>query len=135
MKITFQILHNSCHQLSSAVISCQQLLTADDSCHEKNLNGIFIHILKVICVPNFSSLDWFSLSSAVNSSLLLLWLLTIDNSCYENSFNGIFIYILKVISVPNFNSLGWFSLSSAVNSFWQLVTIKINLESWNLEHM
>ena len=38
-------------------ISCQQLLTADDSCHRKKFNGIFIYSLKLIPVPNFSSPD------------------------------------------------------------------------------
>ena len=37
-------------------ISCHQLSIAVDSCHEKNINGIFIYTLKLICVPNFSSL-------------------------------------------------------------------------------
>ena len=53
----------SCQQLLSAMDSCsavenyfQQLLTADDRCHEKNVNEIFIFTLKVICVVNFSSL-------------------------------------------------------------------------------
>ena len=41
---------------SSAVNSCYQLLTADDRCYEKNLNEIFIYVLKMICVPNFRSL-------------------------------------------------------------------------------
>ena len=36
-------------------ISCQQLLTAEDSCHNF-FNGIFIYPLKLIPVPNFSSL-------------------------------------------------------------------------------
>ena len=40
---------------SSAVNSCYQLLTADDSCYEKKLNGIFIYSLKLISIPNFSS--------------------------------------------------------------------------------
>ena len=49
------------------VISCQQLLPVTDSCHEKYSNGIVIFTLMVIYVPNFRSLGWFSLSSAVNS--------------------------------------------------------------------
>ena len=32
-----------------------QLLTADDSCHKKNLNGIFIYSLNVMSVPSLSS--------------------------------------------------------------------------------
>ena len=55
------------YQLSTAVISCQQLLTADDSCQVKNLNVISICTLKVTCVPNSSSLGWFLLSSDDNS--------------------------------------------------------------------
>ena len=38
-------------------ISCQQLLrlfTADDSCHEKKLNGISIYSLNVMSAPNLS---------------------------------------------------------------------------------
>ena len=83
--------------------SCQQLLTADDSCHKKNLNGIFIYPLKLIPVPNFSSLGWFSFLSAVNSCWQLL---TADDSCHKKSLNGIFIYPLKLILVPNFSSPG-----------------------------
>ena len=52
---------------------------------------------------NFSSLAWFSFSSAVNSCYQLL---TADDSCYEKKLNGIFIYPLKLIFVPNFSSLG-----------------------------
>ena len=39
-------------------ISCQQLLSADDSWFEKNLIAIFVYTLKLILVPNFSSLGW-----------------------------------------------------------------------------
>ena len=112
--------------MSSAVISCQQLLTADNSCYEKKLNVIFIHTPNVCCVPNFSFLGRISFSSAVISCQHLL---TADESCYEQSLNGIFIYTLKVICVPNFSSLGWFSFSSAVNS---CSTVDFFFESWVL---
>ena len=87
----------------STVISCWQLLTADDSWYDKNLTGIFIYTLKFILVPNFSSLGWFSFSSVVNSCYQLL---TADDSCHEKKLNGIFIYSLKLIPVPNFSSPG-----------------------------
>ena len=47
----------------SAVSSCWQLMTEAT----KILNIIFIYVLKVIFVPNFIFLGWFSFSSAVNS--------------------------------------------------------------------
>ena len=103
----------------SAVNSCWQIFTANDSCHKQNLNGIIIYPLKLIPVPNFSSLGWFSFLSAVNSCWQLL---TADDSGHKKNLNGIFIYPLKLIPVPNFSSLGWFSFLSAVNSCWQLLT-------------
>ena len=64
-------------------ISCQQLLTVVDSWWQLSrifLDGIFIYPLKLIPVPNFSSLGWFSFSSVVNS----FWqLLTADDSCHK----------------------------------------------------
>ena len=60
-------------------INCPQLLTAIDSWWQllwKKLNGIFMCTLKLICVPNFSSLGWFSYSSAVTTCNQLLQLLT-----------------------------------------------------------
>ena len=86
------------------------------SCHKQNLNGIFIYPLKLMPVPNFSSLGWFSFLSAVNSCWQLMTAVT------KKNLNGIFIYPLKLIPVPNFSSLGWFSFLSAVNSCWQLLT-------------
>ena len=56
-------------QLSTLIfvfISSQQLLTADDSRHIKNFNGIFIYLLKLIPVAIFIYLGWFSFLSAVN---------------------------------------------------------------------
>ena len=85
----------------------------------KKIKWNFIYVLKIICVPNFSSLGWFLFLSAVNSCWQLL---TADDSCHKQNLNGIFIYPLKLIPVPNFSSLGWFSFLSAVNSCWQLLT-------------
>ena len=105
----------------SAVNSYWQLLTADDSRHKKNLNGIFIYPLKLIPVPNFSSLGWFSFLSAVNSCWQLL---TADDSCHKKILYGIFIYPLNLIPLPNFSSLGWVSFLSAfkaVFSCWQMI--------------
>ena len=99
-------------------MSCQQLLTADDSCHEKSLNVIFIYTLKVICVPNFSPLGWFSFSSVVISFHQLS---TAVDSWWQLSWKKLYwilIYTLKVICVPNFSLLGWFSFSSVVISCW-----------------
>ena len=67
-------------------ISCYQLLTADYSCYEKKLNGIFIYPLKLIPVPNFSSLGWFSFLSAVNNSWQLLTAVT---KKFEWDFPGV----------------------------------------------
>ena len=102
---------------------------------KKNLTGIFMCTLKLICVPNFSSLGWFLFSSAFDSCYQLL---TADDSCHEKKSIGIFIYPLNVIFMPNFGSLGWFSISStfischqlltAVDSWWQLIWIKFD---WN----
>ena len=59
--------------------------------------------LKLIPVPNFSSLGWFSFLSAVNSCWQLL---TADDSCHQKNLNRIFIYPLMLIPVPNFSSPG-----------------------------
>ena len=109
----------NCHQLSTAVDRWWQLLTEYDSCRENILNEIFINTLKLIFVPNFRSLGWFSLSSAFISCQQLL---TADNTCYEKKFNVILIHTLKVLCVIIFSSLWWFSFSSAVNSCYQLLT-------------
>ena len=58
-----------------------------------------MNTLKLILVLNFSSLGWFSFSSAVNSCYQLLTAVT-------KKMNGIFIYPLKLILVPNFSSPG-----------------------------
>ena len=71
----------SCQQLLSAVDSCWQLMTAD---MKKKLTEIFMYAQKLVLVPNFSSLAWFSFSSVVNSWFLFSsgiscwWLLTAD---------------------------------------------------------
>ena len=44
MKIPFNFLCDSCHQLSKAVNSCYQLLTAGDSCYKKKFKWDF-HLL------------------------------------------------------------------------------------------
>ena len=122
-------------------IRCQQLLLADNSCWKKNkisihslkvksavdswwkllwkkINQIFIQIVKVMCVPSFGSLCWFSFLSTVNSCYQLL---TADNNFYKNK--------LKFLSIPLrwyvcqfFSFVGWFSFSSAVNRWYQLLT-------------
>ena len=112
-------------------ISCKQLLSAADRCKEKNLKEIFIYVLKMICVPNFSSLGWFLFSSDVNSCWMLL---TADDSCHKQNLNGIFTYPLKLIPAPNFSSLGWFSfyqLSTDVDSFWQLMRAVTKNFEWD----
>ena len=117
-------------ELVFIVISCYQLLTADDRCYKKNLNEIFIYVLKMICMPYFSSLCWFLFLSAVNSCWQLL---TPNDSCHKQNLNGIIIYPLKLIPVPNFSSLqlilifiNCYQLSSAVDSCWQLMTADMN---------
>ena len=138
----------SCLYLSSVVNSCWQVMTAAVNKFKLNFHFypkgymcakfqlsrlIFNHTLKVIGVPNFSSLGWISFWSSVKSCYQLLnfvWELD-SHFCPKVSkhLNGIFINTLKETFVPNFSSLGWFSLSSAVSSCLQLmtaVTQKIN---------
>ena len=87
-----QIFSSPCwFSFSSTVISCHQLLTADDSWYEKKLIGIFMYTLKLILVPNFSSLGWFSFSSTVISCHQLLtavdsWWQLIWKKMYWNFF-------------------------------------------------
>ena len=38
-------------------MNCYQLLTADESCYEKNSTEIFMYTIKFILGPNFSSLS------------------------------------------------------------------------------
>ena len=105
---------------SSTVISCHQLLTADDGRYEKKVKGIFLYIPKLILVLNSSSLEWFSFSSGVNSCYQLL---RADDSCYEKKINGIFIYSLKQIPVPNLSfvpgSGAWLESVTLVTNEWQ----------------
>ena len=71
-------------------------MPTDDSLYEKKITGIFLYTLKLILVPNFSSLGWFSYSSVVNSCWQLL----------QKNLNGLFIYSLNVMPVPNLSSAG-----------------------------
>ena len=101
-------------QLSNLIlifINFYQLSSAVDSWYDKNLTGLFIYTLKFILVRNFSSLGWFSFSSAVNSCYLLL---TADDSCHLKKLNGIYIYSLNVMSVPTLSCAGclWARLES-----------------------
>ena len=91
-KLHLNFFRNSYHQLSTAFNNCQQLIKMKFSSTPS----------KVIYVPIFSSLGWFSFSSAVNSCWQLL---TANDSCCKKK-NGIFIYPLNVIYVPNFSSVG-----------------------------
>ena len=59
----------NCYQLSLAVNSCWQLITVY---MKKKLTGIFMYTLKLILVPNLSSLGLFSFLPAVNSCYQLL---------------------------------------------------------------
>ena len=119
----------------SAVNSCWQLLTADDSCHKK-MNGIFIYPPKLIPVPNFSSLGWFSFPSTVISCHQLLTAFDGWWQLIWKNLTGCFMYTLKLLLVQSFSSLGWFSfffnlyqLLSAVLSCWQLMTVDMKI-SW-----
>ena len=88
-----------------------------------------MYTLKLICMPNFSSLGWFSFSSNVISCWQLL---TADGSFYEIKLSSVFIHTLKVICMPNFCSVGWFLFLptfischqplTAGDSWWQLMT-------------
>ena len=99
--------------------SCKQLLSADDRCYEKKFNEIFMYVLKIMCMPNISSLGWFSFSSAVNSwwklSKFFLWDLHLppkpDTCAKFQLFRLIFIFISCQ------------QLLTAVDSWWQLSRI------------
>ena len=108
----------NCYQLSLAVDSCWQLMTAD---MKKKLTGIFMYTLKLILVPNYSFLCRFSFWSTIISCWQLM---TAD---MKKKSPGIIMHTLKLILVLNFNSLAWFSFSSAVNSCHQLLTAD---DSW-----
>ena len=120
------------YQLSTAVISCWRLLTADDSCYEKNFTGIFMYTLKLILVLNFSSLAWFLFSPAVNSCHELLT--AVDNwwQLIWKKFDWNFYLHTKVDTCAEFqlSSLIFIFIScqqllSAVDSWWQLLPKKI----------
>ena len=98
-------------------INCFQLLRAintDNSWYDKILTGIFMCTLKLICVPNFSFLSWFSISSAFTTCNQLL--------TADKKMTRIFMYTLKLLPVPNLGSPGWYSISSTVISCHQLFT-------------
>ena len=86
----------------------------------------------MICVPNFSSLNWFSFSSTV----FRCWqLLTADDSCYEKKFNWNFHVHTKVYTNTKFQLsrlififITYYQLISAVDSCWGLIEKKV---SWN----
>ena len=117
------------HQLLSVVISCWQLLTADDNWYEENSTEIFIYNLMFILVPNFSSLSWFSFSSTVISCHQLLT--TVDSwwqliwMIFEwnfpvHSFGDIFAKFQLSRLIFIFNNC--YQVLSTVDSCWQLLT-------------
>ena len=117
-------------QLSSAVKSCQQLLTADKNENQpRELKfGTGISFRRSMKIPSKKNL-W-QLSSAVNSCQKLL---TTDENgdqprelkfCTGISFRGRWRSHQK-------NCDSFHQLATAVKSFWQLMKMKINLESWN----
>ena len=112
----------SCQQLSSAVNGCWQLIW-------KKSPGIIMYTLKLIHVPNFSSLAWFSFSSAVNSCHELLtavdswwqliwkkieWNFYVHTKVYTCAESQLSSLILIFISCEQ--------LSSVVDCCWQLMT-------------
>ena len=106
-----------------------QLMTlkADDSWYEKKSTGIFMNTLKLILVPNFSSLGWFSFSSAVNSCYQLL---TADDSWWKlkwQKFDWIIYIHTKVHTCAKFQLsrlififISCQQLLTAFDSWWQL---------------
>ena len=78
-----------------------------------------MYILKLILVPNFSSLGWFSFSSTVISCHPLLtavdsWKQLIWKKIYLN-----FMYTLKLILVQNFSSLNCYQLLTVDDSWYE----------------
>ena len=116
-------------------INCYQLLTTDDGWYEKNWTETFMYTLKLICVPNFSSLGWFLFSSAVNTCNQLLtavdsWWQLIGKKFYWN-----FYVHTKVDTCAKFELsrmififINCHQLLTAVDSWWQLLRKKID---WN----
>ena len=117
------------HQLSTTVISCWRLLKTDDSWYEKSLTGIVVYTLKLILVPNFSSLGWFLFSSTVISCHQLL---TAVDSWWQliwKKFDWNFYVHTKVDTCAKFQLsrlififINCYQLSSVVDSCWQLMT-------------
>ena len=106
-----------------------KLQTADGSWFEKKSTGIFMYTLKLILVPNFSSLTWFSFSSNVISCHQLL---TAVDSLWQLIWKKIdwnlYVYT-KVDTCAEFqlSSLIFIFIScqqliSDVDSCWQLMT-------------
>ena len=112
-------------QLFAAATSCWQLMKADI----KKINWNFIPTLKVMCMPNFSSLGWISFSSTIRSCHQLL---TAFDSWWKPSqkkFNFSFYAQIKSdihakfqLSRLIFIFVTFYQLSSAVDSCWQLLT-------------
>ena len=114
----------NCYQLSSAVNSCWQLMTA----HIKKFDlDFYIHTKVDTCSKFqlsrliFIFINCYQLSSAVDSCWQLM---TADR---KKDLTGNFMYIQKFIPMPNFSSLAWISFSSVVISCWQLLTAD---DSW-----
>ena len=94
-----------------------------------------MHALKVICMPNFSSLGWFSFSTTVISCHQLL---TAVDSWWQLIFKKIdwnFYIHTKAdtcakfqLSTLIFIFISCYQLLSAVDSWWQLL---LNKMKWN----
>ena len=115
---------------SSVFYCCWQLLKANESWYRKYWAGCFIRALKMIHVPNFSSLGWFLFSSTVISYWLLL---TGDDSWYEKKLDWNFYVHTKVdtcakfqLSRLTFIFINCYQLLSATDSCWQLMTVDMN---------
>ena len=111
------------YSLTFIFISCKQLLSAADRWWQmlwKNLNEIFIYVLKMICVPNFRSLGWFSFSSAVNSfwqlSQIFFWW---DLHLHPEADTCAKFQLSRLI----FIFISCQQLLTAVDSWWQLSQI------------
>ena len=110
-------------------------MTAD---MKKNSTGIFMNTLKVILLPNFSSLGWFLFSSAFDSCHQLLtavdswWQLIWIK--FDWNFHVHFIcdiFAKFQLSRLIFNFINFYQLSSAVDSCWQLMTADMKKNNWN----
>ena len=114
---------------------------------KKKLNVIFIYILYVICVPNFSSLGWFSFLSAVNCCHQLS---TAVESWWLLMTMKINLYIWNLANISPLGC-GWklhlvffhnsyYQLLTSVDSGWQLITTDNNenhprTEFWHIYHL